>query len=308
MSLPGPAETPGARSGGSGRRAAGILLVILALIGVIAVTRISGSRTTGIASAPRGATLPSVGDCLESLSEPAAAVVIGGTFEVDSYDEAAATFSHCGGSHVGEVVAFLMTPGGHATLDAPDTGSSAAGDDARWCRLVAEQYAGAALWRFRTNGSTGWQPSTGQRFSAVSGGIPHEPAGSRWATCVVTAPGLEPYDGAYLRSWADEPAPPPFGRCRSGGTDDDWVSCTAPHRTQEFGTRPVQGAAGAAALADCRSLIEVMTGRSNLGVGGTLLVQVVPNADQWSCRLSVLDDRQLVGTLIGIGDQPLPLG
>lgn len=299
--------TPGTDWWSSYRRAAGILTVVLALVCAVALSRIGGNRTAGIAAAPRGATLPSVGDCLESLTDPLSApAIVDGSFEVNSYDEASVTFSHCTGPHIGEIVAFLMTPGAPAAIDLPTVGSGGAPDSAMWCRLIADQYAGATMWRFRTNDDSGWEPSTGQRFIAVGGAITGDPAGSRWATCAVVAAGLEPYEGSYLRSWADDAAPPPFGRCRSGWAVDNWVSCTAPHRTQEFGTRPEAAAADRTGLAGCRSLIEVMTGMSDVTRGGALEVDVSTENSTSSCRLSVTGDRPLVGTLVGIGDRPLP--
>lgn len=306
----------GSPPGVADRRAAGIVVVIAALLCAIVLTRIGGSRTAGFASAPRGSTLPSVGDCVESLDDSLTpALIAGGEGRVNGFDEALVRFSQCTTRHVGEVVAFrsIAAPVGGDVSDRSVAGQ----DDARWCQSIAEQYAQHTIWRFRTDDSD-WEPSIGQRFIAVSGAEPHVPNGSRWSTCAVLSSGLEPYEGSYMRSMADVAAPPPFGRCRSGWAVDVWVSCLAPHRTQQFGSREGVIADQGAVLAGCRSLIRVMTGMSDITRGGELRVEVVgidpprpasiDDGASWSsCRLSIVGDRPLVGTLIGIGDQPLPL-
>jgi hypothetical protein len=290
----------------SARRAAGVVVVVAALLCAVVVTRIGGSRAAGTATAPSGATLPSVGDCIETLDQSlTTALIAGGESSVAGFDESSVRFSHCAGRHVGEVVAFRSVPVSAAVAAATTAGADG---DAEWCRTIAEQYAHHTIWRFRPAIDTGWEPSVGQRFIAVAGDAPHGRPGARWSTCAVLSSGLEPYEGSYMRSMSDAAAPPPFGRCRSGWAVDTWVSCLAPHRTQVFGTRQGSVAVDGAAVAGCRSLIQVMTGMSDITRSGALRVEIVPDESSLSCRLSIVGDVPMLGTLIGIGDDPLPVG
>jgi hypothetical protein len=158
-----------------------------------------------------------------------------------------------------------------------------------------------------------------------------DPAESPWAACAVVSPELEAYRGSYLASFAQGPSPAPFGLCRPNDADR-WVSCVAPHRTQVFGTVTGQRASAAADSASCRGLIAGMTGMADISAAGALRLDVDgeappaggkslggaadgsvnpvtagPTGDA-SCRLSVVGDGELVGTLIGIGQGRLPLG
>jgi hypothetical protein len=113
----------------------------------------------------------------------------------------------------------------------------------------------------------------------------------------------------------------------AGITTQRWVSCETRHRTQEFGTGMGEPMTARAAVDACRTLIARMTGLPDITVGGLLLVEVVGGSPEGivpesgdladrrtgglagpgSCRLSILGDKQLVGTLIGIGTGALPM-
>jgi len=82
------------------------------------------------------------------------------------------------------------------------------------------------------------------------------------------------------------------------------------------------------AIETCRSLVARMTGMSDITAGARLLLEVVggstdggggetaagtrnprhSSAGSASCRLSVIGEARLVATLIGVGDDALPLG
>jgi hypothetical protein len=141
----------------------------------------------------------------------------------------------------------------------------------------------------------------------------------------VLAPGLELYPGSFVESMSGQQAPPPFGLCRSGDHADRWVSCSSPHRVQEFGVAVEAGMSSREAVAACGELIKAMSGMPDVNAGGLLKVQVVggnteagggdfgdadldPDSTFGRCRLIVVGPHQLTGTLLGIGANELPLG
>lgn len=221
------------------------------------------------------------------------------------------------------------------TRTVPADASAAAGEptavaaasavsDSQWCQLVAGTYQEQNAARYGT-GPGGWAPTIGPRFAAILSAPTLDPAGGRWAACALLSPGLEPYSGSYLRSLAGLPAPAPFGLCQTDRPVDLWTSCVAPHRSQTFGTDVQQGVSAEEQVASCRSLIERTTGMQDVTSDGFLRVDVVggpagnsnggnfgtPDAAEpssvTSCRLTVVGAGHLVGTLVGIGNRPLPM-
>jgi hypothetical protein len=326
------------------RRVAGVVLLLAVVLASLVISRIGGVRVGGTAVAAPGATVPAVGDCLGDVTGPLTIPSLGAfppsPSSVASVGETSVTFTDCGGQHVGEVVAYRSVPG---------PGEGAAGtpvSDGEWCREVAAGYRSHSIWRFRSASEGLWEPSTGQRFVAILSA----PVQRSWAACAVVSPGLESYVGSFVQSLADQPAPAPFGHCRSDDPIDRWVSCTSPHRVQEFGTAVTGGMSPRAAIEACRSLIEQMTGLRDVNAGGVLRVVVVggglvadggadgsaagdsgggvgggdfgaddsgggfggadargDESELGRCRLGAVAPNQLVGTLIGIGNGPLPL-
>ena len=343
--LSGPTEQ--SRRAVLGRRTGGIIVLVAVILGSLLVARIGGTRVAGTAIPQPGLGAPTVGECVMSIVGPAAGplaiAVPPSPVSVATVGESAATFAPCTEPHVGEVVAYLSlastsvttahsppptsdgTPAGSAA-EPTAAAAAAAVSDGQWCQMVAGTYRDQTSARYG-NGSDGlWHPSIGQRFVAILSAPTLDPAGPRWAACALLSPGLELYSGSYVRSLANLPAPAPFGLCRTGEPADHWVSCTAAHRVQDFGTTLGQGVSPDEALVSCQFLIKRMTRMQDITNGGLLRVDVVdfpagsvnggtfgtPDPDGPSsaatCRLSVVGSGQLVGTLIGLGDRPLPLG
>jgi hypothetical protein len=91
------------------------------------------------------------------------------------------------------------------------------------------------------------------------------------------------------------------------------VSCTSPHRVQEFGIAVQAGVSLPGAVADCTALVQAMTGLPDVNAGGVLRIQVVGvgtlagDGERGRCQLNAVGSNQLIGTLIGIGTGTLPL-
>lgn len=280
--------------GSSARRLLGIGLVLLVALGLPAAARWNGLHIAGSAVVARTVGVPGVGDCVAALdgpTPPLMPLVFGISAAV--VDEGAVVFSTCVGAHVGEVVAFRRD------LSGPDAGAraSAAG---QWCTDVAATYREHLRWQVASVAAGVWSPAVVQRFVAV----PSAPGPDGWSVCAVLAPGLERYQGSYQRSMADSAAPTPFGSCRSGQRPDRRVSCGAAHGEQVFGTL----LAGATPTLDsCRALVGRLTSMTDPTGGGRLEVGLADPESAATCRVRVVGSQRLTGTLLGLGDGPLPL-
>lgn len=279
------------------RRLLGLGLVLLVAVVVPAAARWDGLRTAGSAVVARTAVVPAVGDCVAALTGPTPPrqpLVYGISAAV--VDEQAVIFAPCVGAHVGEVVASRRDADGVA-----GGARERAGAAARWCTDVAVGYREHLRWQVAAVAAGVWSPAAAHRFVAVVSGS----GADRWAVCAVLAPGLERYQGSYVRSMADLPAPAPFGSCRSAEVPDRRVSCQIPHGQQVFGT--VQP--GATPSTDsCRALVGQLTAMSDPTGAGRLEVGVADLDSVATCRVRVVGPQRLTGTLLGLGDRPLPIG
>ena len=279
----------------SARRLLGVALVLIVALGLPSVVRWNNRPIVGAAVVARTVVVPGVGDCVGALTGPTPPLlplVFGISAAV--VDETATVFSTCVGTHVGEVVAFRReVPGAsdHAR-------SSAAG---KWCTDVAAGYREHLRWQVAPVAAGVWSPAVVQRYLAVLSA----PGPDRWAVCAVLAPGLEWYRGSYLRSMADAPAPAPFGSCRSGELPDRRVSCETPHGQQVFGTVM---AGATPTMQSCRDLVARLTAMADPTGGGRLEVGLADLGSVATCRVRVVGPQRLTGTLLGLGDAPLPLG
>jgi hypothetical protein len=338
-------DAPASSGGYPTRRVAGVLLLAVAVLAAVVIGRIGGVDAAGTAVAPPGLIPPVVGQCLTQIDGLPDAVGAGASVAVPAQgdpasgdprlgdlgsddpalsapaptvDETSVRFSDCTGEHVGEVVGYRRMPtqsGGPAGRAAALAGTAVSGSsDSQWCGQVAVDYQGNAIFRYRDAAAGLWVPSTGQRFVTILGTPTGDVLQTRWAACAVVSPNLEAYSGLYMGSLAGGAAPAPFGTCRSD-VDDAGVSCDDPHRSQVFGVAAAPGTPTRDAVAACRSLISLMTRMDDVTAGGRTVTEVVGGLTKESgepigyasCRLAIVGDAHLVGTLIGIADRPLPV-
>jgi hypothetical protein len=291
--------------GRSPRRLGGLVLLIAVVLGSMLVARVGGVRVTGSAVAVPHGGAPQVGGCLHAVTGSLAIASRSGfpplPLSVVSVGDSSVSFSDCSDQHLGEVVAFRLTPqrnGGVVTDDS----------DTQWCGDVADGYRLRAISRYWGPAGGLWEPATNQRFVAILGASPDS-----WAVCAVLSPGLELYSGSLMESLAGQRPPAPFGQCRSGGNPDRRVSCTSPHRVQEFGIAVQAGVSPPQADADCTALVQAMTGLPDVNAAGVLRIQVVGGGTsagdgvRGRCELIAVGPNRLIGTLLGIGTGTLPL-
>jgi hypothetical protein len=99
-----------------------------------------------------------------------------------------------------------------------------------------------------------------------------------------------------------------FGSCYLETSDiaaAEGISCTEPHQTEIFGWANLSDQA-AVLNSSCLALVRQVTGMNDPTAGGALEIATAISDNQMACSSTVVESRQLVGTLIGIGDQALP--
>ena len=98
-----------------------------------------------------------------------------------------------------------------------------------------------------------------------------------------------------------------------------FVDCSEPHRSELVSIGSVSGHSDVAASdvsASCERLAARIVGRDDPTAGGVLTVGVDPEelparltsgrTIDITCFLTSTNDRRLVGTLVGLGDRPVP--
>jgi hypothetical protein len=290
------------------RRPAGVGLVLLAIVGAVVVAG-PGRRLGGTAVAAVALTsAPALGDCLIDPLDPLTEFPTDRTRQVPQYGPCA---DH---EILGEVVA-VRTP-------AP-AGLTSGWDEKTGCRT--EMLAQAGL--VERNGTFGlaepvpgdpvdWQYSIAGRTVWVTQ-IPWAPRASAWATCVVMPLGwaisTQPIAGVFRGGRL----PDEYGTCwmsRDVDASMRMINCALPHVAELIAVGHVNPLAVTEdeILASCTRQAGLVMDRPDPTAGGLLAVRVVPDTPVLSartrnvtCFLTTADDRELMGSLIGLGSKPV---
>lgn len=217
----------------------------------------------------------------------------------------------CGVAHAAEVTA-------HWSADDPGrpTGSGESS-----CRAAAFSYVGLGL----LGAAQVWRPA----FSAHSRSLaapPAQRAGDRgWTACIVEPSGSGLSAGS-VRDQGSDPArrPAAFGLCVTG--QGERVSCDRPHRIEYltdavgFAGSLVGGSAASRWRSGCTDLATALLQTTDPTLGGRLAVEFMtlaadpqtgvdpPSSLVFAlCAVAVTGDRDLDGSLFGLGDADLPL-
>ncbi len=273
------------------RRLAGMVVLLVALTVLVAAPRLLSPALVARPSALPLPLPPAVGSCLRW--EPALTVV------------------PCTAPHAAEVTAGWTAV---ATVRTADDGDSR-------CRAAAFQYVGLTL----VGAAQVWRPAFGNRSWQVPA-PPAERAGDRgWSVCVV-APALAAVSVGSVRDQGRNPLsrPAAFGMCLT--VDAILVACDRPHRV-EYLTDAVGFARSLIGEREadnwrtgCGELAAALLDTGDPTFGGRLTIEfrTVP-ADPRSgfdppssiafalCAVVVDGDRDLIGSVYGLGAGALPL-
>jgi hypothetical protein len=318
------------------RRLIGALLLVAVIAAGIVAAKSGGLRTVGVAVMAELPADPQVGNCLlesadGSLPEPSTPnraspgplIMPAQTTLPPSQNVLGPRFGSCTDAHRvgGEVVALLSATGDEHTrrLRAQNNGVD--------CRAASLQYAGLraienrftlpeqgaddpVTWRLSINLTSGWVlPS--QLLQA---------SGRTWLACIAAPSDGSLYSGRLAGAFEGAQLPDEFGTCWNSRTVSASVrtlNCSAPHLAEliSFGFVPDRSVVSYQQIqSSCEQLAARVLDRADPTAGGVLTLKTSPerisllNTGSVSvmCYATPTGDRELAGTLVGLGDRPVP--
>lgn len=308
------------------RRWIGALVLIVALAGSVVVPAVvDGRRVAGQGRPVVFPERPVVGSCLTGAGGGSGG---GATTQVLPLDEA--TMGPCVGEVRGQVVAVLDDPPDDAVGSRRDPCFRAAAGTA------GLEYAGRrpTLPEAPRTAGAGWAPFLGFTVTRVVPGDEATRGGQRWVACVARPAGGGTYqgllDGAYT---AGHTLPAAFATCWSLGraaadgapaVDLDRgatvLPCDRPHPAELLAVARVGDRSTTSReqmQAGCVAMAGVMMRVGDPTRAGALAVVLDPVSsdgasrptDPWTlnCFVVATGGRELIDTVVGLGDRPLPL-
>jgi len=282
------------RTPGADRRYYGYFLLAVALLATLCVPGLVGRRLTGTATAAPPAPPPVAGQCRDQIQRPEDLDRLTGTALVP-----------CDRLHSAEVV---FVGEFAADQEYPETAQSAALiAPRRACAQQAAQFVGIPAVPATDAARPATVPHVTPQFS-VDVVVParHQwKSGQRWYACQVRPAGNDLPIG-YLgtaRMAAVNMIPAAFARCAQviGGPA---VPCQEPHYAEQLSAAvPIHGGAPL----DCLPVAERIVGNIDPSFGGALsLTAWQASGGRVACWATSTTGVPFVGTLIGLGDKPLP--
>ena len=297
-------------------------MLIAAIVGPnIAQRRVAGAGVPIVIPGP-----PAVGDCVTSVPDVISQMRDGNFGVADQIDLPTALYGPCGGRIAGEVSYVIGDAGSSARVPAPQYQ-----DQLSQCGLDTLGYTGSVP--PIVNGASG-QPglvwSSAVNFQVISVGPSplQRRAGQRWSACVVGGPAAHPYKGRLHDVLTSGLLPATFASCWNSDAllDSGQVRCDRPHAVELLATTGLGSTPHTAP--DVRRSCSVYAGRTMRSAdpdrGGALRFEIVdfrdtvtvvpPSASQVlqetfiGCLAVARDGLQLSGSLVGVGDGPLPTG
>jgi hypothetical protein len=314
------------------RRLVGALLVAVVIAAAISLPARGGLRITGRGVAIELPADPKVGDCILDASAAGATAVLQqlrSSVSADvNFDQSVTGLpvvaGPCNGQPVvGEVVAMISPP-------SPEPGGpmKREHDVAQQCRAATLRYAGLEQVGDRftladrpVSDPVTWNLSMHIQNSRLMPSPLLRSAGRSWSACVASPPGLTRHHGTLAAAYRGGQLPNEFGTCwdsRDVTTAMHSVGCGDSHVAElvSMGTVQDRSATTPADIRNsCSELAARVIGRADPTAGGHLVVGVSPDPGdtilytipslEIVCYL-MPDDHSLTGTLVGLGDQPIP--
>ncbi|GAA2011459.1 hypothetical protein JL107_07040 [Nakamurella flavida] len=295
----------------SDRRRLGLLVVAMSVLLAVIVPQATRA-VSGTAQAAVIPGAPAVGDCLlQRIS------LRNGYETTTGFTAPTAQIAPCDGARFGEVVG--LTPARGITRS----------ERLQGCGASARDYLGAG----DPADATGpWMPSIRSGVVLAGPDDLQRAAGQDWVACVVdlspfgTDTDTGTYDGTARGGYDGGRLPSAFALCRSGRDviDAADIPCTQAHAVEVLAsTFDVPATAAATLGRTCDALARRLTRMPDVTAGGRLEVVVnsgyvgadgtlYPGADAdghvslAQCLIGVVGPETLSGTVIGLGDAPVP--
>ena len=293
------------------RRIAGIAMIVLAGVGVGAATTLRQQVTGGSAAAIAIPAPPQVGDC-----------VLDGAELPQRVSSGTPTFGYgpCVGARAGEVVSVVadpwVDPGAKDSHTAMRDGSPSDAIAAQ-CAQDARVYAGLAAAPPTIDpaaGGVSFSPSIWLPVSALFPDDRQRAVGQDWVACVVESPTDTTFAGSvravFARQQPSGTLPAAFARCLVEANATTAGDCDVPHQVELLGFRLVKDTPDAARLARsaCTDFAATVLKRPDPTAGGALEVVSIydRSTHEATCQIASAGPRLLRGSLIGLGDRPIP--
>ncbi len=301
------------------RRAIGLLIIVLVVVSAVLAPGLLGRQVSGVATAVPVPASPRVGDCLTTAADQSPPP----TVEI---------IAPCAAGRFGEVVTVTADPGAGAPAGRPD---DAVVSDDRYRQSCSDQvlrYLGLTV----GSDHQGFLPPYWLPLAPLDMSI-HRPsarqlaAGQHWLACAFYVHDHTGRSASYRNSARDAYGlgipPAALAYCLSTGdlTSAQSVPCSQPHGAEAFGgTGTARPGLTARSLDDsCAALTSRLTRMPDPTAGGKLAVTAAavhsPSGTSQpglgapddstgfaACMISAPPGRQLVGTLMALGDRPVP--
>ncbi len=303
-------------------RAWGAVLLTLVLFGAVLIPVVTGRRIAGSAARVAVREPPQLGECLQASSGSGWS-----GFDFSAVQVLTAPVGPCGDANYGEVVAVSED----SRMFPSSLSARGPYPEPLACQRPARTYLGWSIGASLTASDrqpadtegalARWHPVVTDSLALLGPDVPQFLDGQRWIACVML-PRAGPYPGSVRRGASAAPAAADaYGTC----TDDSASAfpvetpCAQPHDGETFGWAPVGVTSEPSLLGSCKVLLASATGRSSILNSGEVAVTLtigyavggVPEVrhdreQRATCSVVAKDGRTLGGSLIGIGDGPLP--
>ncbi|SDP39347.1 hypothetical protein SAMN04515671_4025 [Nakamurella panacisegetis] len=307
------------------RRLGGLVLLILACLSLLVVPNLRGRPLAGSATAVYLPPAPRVGQCVTALSP----VPQGDSREIDPMVEYPdATYGPCRGYVVGEVMSVQA-----ASLPAPRVPLSRYEEASSECELAEVNYVGSIGPFDLTDPNV---PSIAWQAAVTIASIPVGPnrlqqgIGQTWTACVGATSDNTRYTGRIADALTRGVLPPTFATCWGAvpaatrlRSDSSVRPCAAPHTAEILATTQITDplATDEDVQRTCRKFAARAMRTADPTGGGAItiaaysmdgtsvmpLAEVELTAGYLGCLATVTPPRQLIGTLIGLGDHAVPI-
>ncbi len=311
--------------GGMDRRLAGVIVVLVVLVVAVVAPNLSQRRIAGSAEPIAIPDPPARGDCVVAVAD-VNRLLREGNFGVDDQIELpVARYGPCDGPIVGEVVSVTDDADTPKRVPAPQYQN-----ELSQCALNSIGYTGSVgpvVDGARGEPAIVWSPAQNFQDTAVGPSRIQRLTGQRWSACVVGAPAAQPYRGRLQDVLTAGTLPSNFGNCwrTPAMLDSEQVPCDRPHAVEILATTGLGNAPHTAA--DVHRSCTVYAGRmmrtedaTRAGALSYTILDlrdtgiVVPPSQEIlqdtyiTCLAVARHGLRLTGTLVGVGDGPLPTG
>ena len=309
------------------QRLAGLALIGLAVLCLVAVRAVVATSVEGSAIALPVPAPPAVGDCVMQPIDPTWSFGKDpSTGEEKPYTYPQLPMQPCNSDRFGEVTAVVSAPKPLTFVNGPDGQSEALDPNLDTCNLSALRFYGMAFTGAQLSPLAGdWYPLAGVSIAAVRPSARQLAAGQPWLACVVyqavdytqpTAP-QERYNMTFRNAYTGGPQKNAIASCFADQPGADPVDCSQPHHLEAFSFSGTDRPTPRDHLqSTCATAVQKATAFPSIPEGLTVAVSVtdsdgqltaaaiIPAGAQVTC--SVSSTRTLAGSLLAVGAGPIP--